>query len=125
MISPRLNKIGLYAGSDIMYMNALGQSIIVIDKYETAVELLDKRSGIYSSRFMFCHAAFISQGRVTYRVDLLFQCFNSCLDGVKVLSWCPMVKYCTEIFNSAGGVTCDPFAERYFSAGLVATCDTP
>jgi hypothetical protein len=53
----------LYAGSDIMYMNALGQSIIVIDKYETAVEFLDKRSGIYSSRFVFCHAAFISQGR--------------------------------------------------------------
>jgi hypothetical protein len=37
----------------------------------------------------------------------------------------PNVYYCTEIFNSAGGVTCDPFAGRYFSAGLVATCDTP
>jgi hypothetical protein len=33
-------------------MNVLGQSIIVIDKYESAVELLDKRSGIYSSRFV-------------------------------------------------------------------------
>jgi hypothetical protein len=33
-------------------MNVLGQSIIVIDKYETAVELLEKRSGIYSSRFV-------------------------------------------------------------------------
>jgi hypothetical protein len=33
-------------------MNVLGQSIIVIDKYETAVELLDKRSGIYSGRFV-------------------------------------------------------------------------
>jgi hypothetical protein len=34
-------------------MNVLGQSIVVIDKYETAVEILDKRSGIYSSRFVF------------------------------------------------------------------------
>jgi hypothetical protein len=33
-------------------MNVLGQSIVVIDKYETAVELLDKKSGIYSSRFV-------------------------------------------------------------------------
>jgi hypothetical protein len=52
MTSPRLNQIGLYVGSDIIYMNVLGQSIIVIDKYETAVELLEKRSGIYSSRFV-------------------------------------------------------------------------
>ena len=33
-------------------MNVVGQSIIVIDKYEAAVELLEKRSGIYSSRFV-------------------------------------------------------------------------
>ena len=33
-------------------MNVLGQSIIVIDKYEAAVEILEKRSGIYSSRFV-------------------------------------------------------------------------
>ena len=52
MARPRLNQIELYAGSDIIYINVLGQSIIVIDKYETAVELLEKRSGIYSSRFV-------------------------------------------------------------------------
>ena len=46
------NLIELQAGSDIIYMNVLGQSMIVIDKYETAVELLDKRSAIYSSRFV-------------------------------------------------------------------------
>jgi hypothetical protein len=44
--------IYLHGGSDIVYLNVLGQSIIVIDKYETAVELLDKRSGSYSSRFV-------------------------------------------------------------------------
>jgi hypothetical protein len=52
MTSPRLNHIGWYTASDIIYLNVLGQSIIVIDKYETAVELLEKRSGIYSSRFV-------------------------------------------------------------------------
>jgi hypothetical protein len=52
LISSRLNQTEWYAASDIIYMNALGQSIIVIDKYETAVEILEKRSGIYSSRFV-------------------------------------------------------------------------
>jgi hypothetical protein len=42
----------IYAGSDIIYTKVLGQSIIIIDKYETAVEIFDKRSGICSSRFV-------------------------------------------------------------------------
>jgi hypothetical protein len=54
-------------------MNVLGQSIIVIDKYETAVELLEKRSGIYSSRFVSVTLHFCSWERVTHRVDLSFQ----------------------------------------------------
>jgi hypothetical protein len=36
-----------------------------------------------------------------------------------------MVNYCTAIFNSALGVTCDLSAELYHSADLVVTCDTP
>jgi hypothetical protein len=36
--------------SDIIHVNALGTSIIVLNSYEVAVNLLDKRSGIYSSR---------------------------------------------------------------------------
>ena len=50
----RLSLFDLYIGSDIVYTDVLGQSIIVIDKYETAVEILDKRSGIYSSRYVSC-----------------------------------------------------------------------
>jgi hypothetical protein len=53
MTSLRLSLVDLYAGSDIIYTNVLGQSIIILDKYETAVELLDKRSGSYSSRYVF------------------------------------------------------------------------
>ena len=52
MSSLRLSPTKLYTGSDVIYMNVLGQSIVLIDKYETAVEILDKRSGIYSSRFV-------------------------------------------------------------------------
>ena len=52
MASLKPGLIKLHAGSDIIYMKMLGQSLIVIDKYETAVEILDKRSGIYSSRFV-------------------------------------------------------------------------
>jgi hypothetical protein len=48
--SLRLSLINFYEGSDIIYTNVLGQSIIIIDKYETAIELLDKRSGSYSSK---------------------------------------------------------------------------
>jgi hypothetical protein len=49
---PEIHLIELHAGSDVVYMNVLGQSIVVVDKYETAVEILDKRSGIYSGRFV-------------------------------------------------------------------------
>jgi hypothetical protein len=46
----QLPLIFFFVDSDIIYATVLGQSVIVIDKYETAVDLLDKRSGIYSSR---------------------------------------------------------------------------
>ena len=52
MTSLRVSLIELYTGSDIIYMSVLGQSVLVINKYETAVEILDKRSGIYSSRYV-------------------------------------------------------------------------
>jgi hypothetical protein len=37
-------------GSDLIYLNILGLSIVVLDKYETAIDLFEKRSGIYSGR---------------------------------------------------------------------------
>ena len=33
-----------------MYLNVLGQSLVVVDDMDTAVELFEKRSAIYSSR---------------------------------------------------------------------------
>ena len=35
------------------------------------------------------------------------------------------VIYCTAIFNSAGGVTCDPPAEIFLPADPEVTCDRP
>jgi hypothetical protein len=72
MTSLRLSPIELYAGSDIIYANVLGQSIIVIDKYEAAVEILEKRSGIYSSRFVTAHSA-VRASRLMHKVDLSFR----------------------------------------------------
>ena len=36
--------------SGIIHVNALGTSIIILNSYEVASDLLDKRSGIYSDR---------------------------------------------------------------------------
>ena len=36
--------------SDIIHVNVLGTSIVILNSYDVAVSLLDKRSGIYSSR---------------------------------------------------------------------------
>ena len=81
-----------YAGSDIIYTNLFGQSIVVIDKYETAVELLDKRSGIYSSKCVSFVPHFFSRvSRLTHTVGLSFRCLNLYLGGVTVLFSCLMV----------------------------------
>lgn len=38
------------AGSDVVYFNALGSHLVVLNKFEAARELLDKKGSIYSSR---------------------------------------------------------------------------
>ena len=38
--------------SDITYLNAMGSSFIVLNSLDTADELLDKRSMIYSGRYV-------------------------------------------------------------------------
>lgn len=39
-----------FAGSDIVSASVLGDTIVVIDSYDTAIELLEKRASKYSSR---------------------------------------------------------------------------
>ena len=40
----------LCADSDIIHVNALGTSMVILNSYEVATDLLDQRSSIYSSR---------------------------------------------------------------------------
>lgn len=53
-MSDRLSEVVVsdwnWVGSKIMYLEAFGQSIVVINDLPTAQELLEKRSTIYSSR---------------------------------------------------------------------------
>ena len=45
----KLTRAPLLTG-DIVYLNVVGQSLLVLNDFKTAVELLDRRSAIYSSR---------------------------------------------------------------------------
>jgi hypothetical protein len=40
----------LCADSDVIHVNALGSSMIILNSYEVATDLLGQRSGVYSSR---------------------------------------------------------------------------
>ena len=42
--------VTLLVGSKLLYLNVLGQSLVIVDDMDTAVELFEKRSAIYSSR---------------------------------------------------------------------------
>jgi hypothetical protein len=39
-----------FAGSDVIYLNILGQGIIILDSSEAIMDLLERRSSIYSDR---------------------------------------------------------------------------
>ena len=47
------SSINAYTDSDIIHVNALGTSIVILNSYKVATELLDGRSSIYSSRYGF------------------------------------------------------------------------
>ena len=48
---PPLNiHLMLFTDSDIIHVNALGTSIIILNSYKVATDLLDRKSSIYSSR---------------------------------------------------------------------------
>ena len=43
----------MFAAGDVMYLNILGQPMIVLSSEKVARDLADKRSGIYSDRPRF------------------------------------------------------------------------
>lgn len=68
--------------TDILHLNVAGTSIIVLDTYDAVMDLLEKRSSIYSNRphsvmimelmgFTFA-LAFIDYGSFVFRCDTSF-----------------------------------------------------
>ena len=49
---PRFAELFLYQG-DAVFLSVLGNPMLFVNSHETAVELLEKRSSIYSSRPTF------------------------------------------------------------------------
>ena len=47
---PFIIHLMFYADSDIIHVNPLGTSMIILNSYEVATDLLDQRSSSYSSR---------------------------------------------------------------------------
>ena len=47
---------------DIIYLSAMGQPIVVLNDFNIAIELLDRRAGIYSDRPSFIVANGILSG---------------------------------------------------------------
>ena len=61
--------------SDIIYLDAMGSSFVVLNSLDTADELLDKRSTIYSGRYVpNVLIAFMSHGVLGY----IYPCSTAC-----------------------------------------------
>ena len=63
---------------DVIYFNALGRSIIVLNSAQAAIDLLDKRSSIYSDRprFVMLVNMWVSIQRFLRRKDLHLNCLS-------------------------------------------------
>lgn len=60
------DKSFLELGSDIIHLNIAGSSLVVVDTAEAANELFDKRSSIYSSRYVLIPKYFPSFAEVSF-----------------------------------------------------------
>jgi hypothetical protein len=48
--SPHLTSLILAPSGDIIYLNAAGQPMVILNSQKIAADLLDRRAGIYSDR---------------------------------------------------------------------------
>lgn len=67
-----------FLGSDIIYLEALSRKIIILNSYDVAIELLDKKSHIYSSRWILFYDFF-----------LIFTCYQT-TDNIFVRAVCSL-----------------------------------
>ena len=49
------------ADSDIIHVDALGRSMVILNSYKVATDLLDQRSSIYSSRQVGLSTLFLGE----------------------------------------------------------------
>ncbi|KAL0066758.1 hypothetical protein AAF712_006149 [Marasmius tenuissimus] len=49
-LAQNFEKMGKELGSDILYLNAVGTKLVVLNSHQACCDLLERRSGIYSSR---------------------------------------------------------------------------
>lgn len=42
-----------YTGSDVIHMNVVGQSIVILNSWDAVNDLIEKRSNLYSSRWAY------------------------------------------------------------------------
>jgi len=78
-------KLTCSSGSDIIYLEALGKKMIILNSYDVATELLDRRSHIYSSRGVSILLTFvaniyprINRPHLTFLGELYAFQFSSC-----------------------------------------------
>lgn len=62
--------------SDIIYLNVCGTSIVVLNSLESILDLLEKRSSKYSSRF--AGQSFFRHSELSFSPDLGCQCSPNC-----------------------------------------------
>jgi len=64
-----MRRLLLLTDSDIIHLSVAGTSLVVLDTSEAATELLEKRSSIYSDRYLFVVA--VSRERLNVLTVLL------------------------------------------------------
>ncbi|KAJ4465512.1 cytochrome P450 [Lentinula edodes] len=99
--------------SDILHLNVLGVDYIVLNSYEAIIDLLDKRSGIYSSRPHFT----MLQDLIGWEGDLLFLSWGKALNAHK--------KLFHQEFHPSNSAIHRPHEKKALSQFLNNLIDTP
>jgi hypothetical protein len=50
LFSSSIHRVDDFPDSDVIYVNFMGQPVVVLNTAQVAIDLLDKRSNIYSNR---------------------------------------------------------------------------
>jgi hypothetical protein len=59
----------MYLSGEMMYISALGQGVLVINSQRVAIDLLEKRSNIYSDRPHYIAAGYFLTKNLTFTLS--------------------------------------------------------